>query len=157
MWSSTQAMMLCLKVSKIHVSCYLAFLPLELSSISEEHIWCKCQVRLFCIHDLKLKLNIIWSGNLTGQRITQTLRRNVYSAIIKQDIAFFDRSKTGELINRLSADTLLVSQCITNNIGDGIRNIAFCTGSLGMMVNSQPFYFISTFVICFHSFTCHQN
>nr|QST14984.1 ABCB10 protein [Diaphanosoma celebensis] len=76
--------------------------------------------------------------HISSQRITQSIRRKVYSAIVKQDIAFFDKTKTGELINRLSADSLLVSECLTNNIADGLRNTAFCSAGLGMMFLMSP-------------------
>ena len=69
-----------------------------------------------------------------GQRITQALRRNVYAAIVHQEVAFFDKNKTGELINRLSADTSLVSQCVTSNISDGIRSSALVVAGVAMMV-----------------------
>jgi len=71
---------------------------------------------------------------VAGQRITQTLRSNVYSAIVKQEVAFFDKNKTGELINRLSADTSLVSQCVTSNIADGIRSTTLVVAGVSMMV-----------------------
>ncbi|XP_057377426.1 ATP-binding cassette sub-family B member 10, mitochondrial-like [Daphnia carinata] len=75
---------------------------------------------------------------VSGQRITQALRRNVYAAIIKQEVAFFDKNKTGELINRLSADTSLVSQCVTSNISDGIRSSALVVSGVAMMFYMSP-------------------
>ena len=69
-----------------------------------------------------------------GQRITQSLRSSVYSAIVKQEIAFFDKNKTGELINRLSADTSLVSQCVTSNIAEGLRSTTLVVAAVSMMV-----------------------
>ncbi|XP_045033982.1 ATP-binding cassette sub-family B member 10, mitochondrial [Daphnia magna] len=75
---------------------------------------------------------------VSGQRITQALRRNVYAAIIKQEVAFFDKNKTGELINRLSADTSLVSQCVTSNISDGIRSSALVVAGVSMMFYMSP-------------------
>jgi ATP-binding cassette subfamily B (MDR/TAP) protein 10 len=43
----------------------------------------------------------------------------VFSAIIRQETAFFDKNKTGELINRLSADSQLVSQTVTQQVRPG--------------------------------------
>jgi len=40
----------------------------------------------------------------------------VFSSIIRQETAFFDKNKTGELINRLSADSQLVSQTVTQQV-----------------------------------------
>lgn len=49
-------------------------------------------------------------------------------------MAFFDLSRTGELVNRLSADTSLVGQALTNNISDGLRALAQISVGVSMMV-----------------------
>lgn len=51
-----------------------------------------------------------------------------------QETAFFDHTKTGELVNRLSADTALVSQAVTANISDGLRSTVMALAGVGMMV-----------------------
>jgi ATP-binding cassette subfamily B (MDR/TAP) protein 10 len=65
----------------------------------------------------------------------QTLRQTVFGAIVKQEIAFFDKNKTGELVNRLSADTSLVSQSVTMNISDGLRSTVMVVAGVSMMVS----------------------
>jgi ATP-binding cassette, subfamily B (MDR/TAP), member 10 len=45
----------------------------------------------------------------------------VFSSIVRQETAFFDKNKTGELINRLSADSQLVSQTVTQQVRQLIR------------------------------------
>jgi len=72
--------------------------------------------------------------HFAGQRITNKLRTTVFAAITKQEIAFFDKNKTGELINRLSSDTTLVSQSVTMNISDGIRSTFMVASGVSMMV-----------------------
>ncbi|CAG7786584.1 unnamed protein product, partial [Allacma fusca] len=71
--------------------------------------------------------------NIAGQKITNRMRTTVFSSILRQEIAFFDKNKTGELINRLSADTLLVSQSVTMNISDGLRNLFMVSAGVSMM------------------------
>jgi len=53
---------------------------------------------------------------------------------MKQEVAFFDKNKTGELISRLSTDAALVGRSVTFNISDGLRAIAQGVGAVGMMV-----------------------
>lgn len=36
-----------------------------------------------------------------GERLSSRIRQHLFASIIKQDIAFFDTHKTGELVNRL--------------------------------------------------------
>ena len=53
---------------------------------------------------------------------------------MKQEVAFFDKNKTGELISRLSTDAALVGRSVTFNISDGLRATAQGVGAVGMMV-----------------------
>ena len=71
---------------------------------------------------------------ISGNRIIKRLREGLFSNIVKQDIAFFDKNKTGELINRLSTDTSLVGQSVTMNISDGLRSILQAFGGISWMV-----------------------
>ena len=66
--------------------------------------------------------------------IVRNLREKLFSSITKQEIAFFDKRKTGELINRLSSDTSMVGRSITMNVSDGLRSLAQAVGGVGMMV-----------------------
>ena len=45
----------------------------------------------------------VYLMRVSGQNITAALRNKLFSSIVKQDTAFFDKNKTGELINRCVA------------------------------------------------------
>ena len=72
----------------------------------------------------------------SGQKIVRNLRASVFSSILTQEVAFFDRSRTGELINRLSADTAMVGRSITDNLSDGLRAVAQAAAGVSMMVGT---------------------
>lgn len=57
---------------------------------------------------------------------------------MKQEQGWFDRRSTGELINRLSADTQLVGQALSTNLSDGLRSIFAVLAGSGMMVITSP-------------------
>lgn len=80
----------------------------------------------------------VYLMNVAGQRITKSLRVSVFSSIMHQETAFFDHTKTGELVNRLSADTALVSQAVTANISDGLRSTVMAMAGVGMMFYMSP-------------------
>ncbi|KAH9507216.1 ATP-binding cassette sub- B member 10, mitochondrial [Bulinus truncatus] len=69
----------------------------------------------------------------SSQRIVKKLREFLFAKIMRQEIGFFDKNKTGELINRLSSDTLVVSQALSQNISDGFRSILQAVTGVGMM------------------------
>lgn len=49
--------------------------------------------------------------NTVGESITARLRRDMYQALLRQDMSFFDAVRTGELVSRLASDT--VRPCAT--------------------------------------------
>lgn len=67
--------------------------------------------------------------------MTQDLRLRVFSSILKQEQGFFDTRKTGELVNRLSADTQIVGQALSSNISDGLRSTIMVCAGTSMMVS----------------------
>jgi len=60
---------------------------------------------------------------LSGERIATRLRNTVYSCILTQDIAFFDSTPTGELLNRIVQDTGILTGVIMNNMSSWITPI----------------------------------
>uniref|UniRef100_A0A8C2ZR91 ATP-binding cassette sub-family B member 10, mitochondrial n=1 Tax=Cyclopterus lumpus TaxID=8103 RepID=A0A8C2ZR91_CYCLU len=74
----------------------------------------------------------------SGQQIVRNLRAAVFSSILRQEVAFFDRNRTGELINRLSADTGVVGRSITDNLSDGLRAVAQAAAGVSMMFYVSP-------------------
>ncbi|XP_060923890.1 ATP-binding cassette sub-family B member 10, mitochondrial [Limanda limanda] len=80
----------------------------------------------------------VYLMQLSGQRIVSNLRTSVFSSILRQEVAFFDRNRTGELINRLSADTAVVGRSITDNLSDGLRAVAQAAAGVSMMFYVSP-------------------
>lgn len=75
---------------------------------------------------------------ISGERIIQRLRNNLYGSILRQDMSFFDKNRSGELISRLAVDTAVVGKSITNNISDGLRAVATATVGSTMMFYVSP-------------------
>jgi ATP-binding cassette subfamily B protein len=72
----------------------------------------------------------VWLFTVAGERVVSRLRRDVYSAILRQDTAFFDSARTGELTNRLASDTTVLQNTVTVNVSMALR---FGAGALGGM------------------------
>ncbi|KAI8342223.1 hypothetical protein BD560DRAFT_412024 [Blakeslea trispora] len=75
---------------------------------------------------------------IAGERIIQNLRMDLYKTILKQEMAFFDKNRTGELISRLSTDTAIVGKSLTNNVSDGLRALATASVGSAMMLFVSP-------------------
>ncbi|RUS32575.1 LOW QUALITY PROTEIN: ATP-binding cassette sub-family B member 10, mitochondrial [Jimgerdemannia flammicorona] len=75
---------------------------------------------------------------VAGERIIQRLRNDLYKAILRQDMTFFDANRSGDLISRLTNDTNVVGKSLTQNISDGLRSLATTSVGLTMMVFISP-------------------
>ncbi|XP_059062838.1 ATP-binding cassette sub-family B member 10, mitochondrial [Achroia grisella] len=80
----------------------------------------------------------VYLMSISGQRMTQSLRKQAYGAIMRQEPAWFSRTSTGELVNRLSADTQLVGRNLSQNVSDGLRSFVMVCAGTGMMIYMSP-------------------
>ncbi|KAL2083692.1 hypothetical protein ACEWY4_021465 [Coilia grayii] len=80
----------------------------------------------------------VYLMQISGQQIVRNLRESLFSSIVRQEIGFFDKTRTGELINRLSADTTIVGRSMTDNLSDGLRSFAQIGVGVGMMFYVSP-------------------
>lgn len=65
-----------------------------------------------------------------GEQTVKRLRGKLFSQIISQEMTFFDFSKTGELLGRLSSDTSVLQNALSVNISMLIRNIVQVGGGI---------------------------
>lgn len=86
------------------------------------------------LFDLNTLLSVVV---FAGQQIVRNLRESLFSSILRQEVGFFDKTRTGELINRLSSDTAIVGSALTDNVSDGLRSIAQAGAGVSMMVSSS--------------------
>jgi len=70
---------------------------------------------------------------IVGERTAAHLRSRLYQKTIRQDAAFYDSNRHGELISRLSNDTTIAAKSITQNVSDGLRAIVSGLAGFGMM------------------------
>ena len=58
---------------------------------------------------------------LAGEKVVARLRVRLFSHLASLEVAFFDVTRTGELINRLSADTTVLKDAVTVNVSMALR------------------------------------
>lgn len=73
-----------------------------------------------------------------GERVVATLRESLYGSIMRQEIAFFDQRRTGELLSRLSSDAGVVQNAVSVNISMALRGIASLVGGLSLLAWTSP-------------------
>lgn len=75
---------------------------------------------------------------IAGERMVANLRKQLFSSILNKEAAFFDVNKTGELVNRLSTDTSIMSKSILESASFGLRRIVEGVGGIGFLLYLSP-------------------
>ena len=73
-----------------------------------------------------------------GERVTADVRNAVYARVLQQSPAFFETTRTGEVLSRLTTDTTLVQTVVGSSFSMGLRNAVMGMGALLMLVWSHP-------------------
>jgi len=69
-----------------------------------------------------------------GEKTVADIRNDVYRRLIAMDIGFFETTKTGELLSRLTADTTLLQTVIGSSVSIAARNSLLLIGGFGLLL-----------------------
>lgn len=75
---------------------------------------------------------------IVGERVVARLRSQLYRRTYVQDAEFFDANRVGDLISRLSSDTVIVGKSVTQNLSDGLRALFSGGAGFAIMVWTSP-------------------
>ncbi|OMP12778.1 hypothetical protein COLO4_02774 [Corchorus olitorius] len=64
-----------------------------------------------------------WLFSSASERVVARLRKDLFGHLMQQEIAFFDVTRTGELLSRLSEDTQIIKNAATTNLSEALRNL----------------------------------
>lgn len=73
-----------------------------------------------------------------GERVVADLRQAVYAHVLKLSPAFFELTRTGEVLSRLTADTTLIKTVVGSSASIALRNLFLFVGAASMMVFTSP-------------------
>jgi ATP-binding cassette subfamily B protein len=73
-----------------------------------------------------------------GERIVADLRRDVFAHLTALSPVFFDTSRSGELVSRLTADTTQIKAAVGASVSIALRNVMLFAGAATMMVITSP-------------------
>ena len=76
--------------------------------------------------------------SLLGEKVVADLRGQLYAHLVALDPAFHDRSRSGELVSRLSADSELLRSVIGTTMSVALRSSVTVVGSLVMLFVTSP-------------------
>jgi ATP-binding cassette subfamily B protein len=76
--------------------------------------------------------------SLLGERVVADLRRSLYGHLLSLDQTFFEKTRTGELLSRLSADTELLRSVVGSSMSVALRSGITVVGSAAMLAVTSP-------------------
>ena len=68
-----------------------------------------------------------------GERVTADIRSAVYRHVVEQSPEFFESTRTGEVLSRLTTDTTLIQSVVGTSISLALRNTLLFVGGLAML------------------------
>jgi len=76
--------------------------------------------------------------SLLGERVIADLRRSLYGHLLSLDQSFFERTRSGELLSRLSADAELLRSVVGSSMSIALRSAITVVGSAVMLAITSP-------------------
>ena len=73
-----------------------------------------------------------------GERVVADLRRDVYRHVLHLSPGFFEVTRTGEVLSRLTTDTSVIQTVIGASVTQALRNVLLTVGGLALLVDHQP-------------------
>jgi len=73
-----------------------------------------------------------------GERVIADIRKALYNHILELSPAFFEVTRTGEVLSRLTTDTTLIQTAIGSSVSIALRNLLMIVGGLGMLFLTSP-------------------
>lgn len=73
-----------------------------------------------------------------GERVVADLRTDIYQRVIRMDPTFFEVTRTGEVLSRLTTDTTLVQSLAGVNLSITLRSGIQLVGALALLIATSP-------------------
>ncbi|KAG5314660.1 ABCB8 protein, partial [Pseudoatta argentina] len=80
----------------------------------------------------------IYTLSHVGERVALSLRQDLFKSIIMQDIAFFDKTRSGEIVSRLTSDIQDFKSSFKICISQGLRSFTQIIGCIVSVIVISP-------------------
>ncbi len=75
----------------------------------------------------------VYLVNWLGERVVADIRKAVFAQVLRLEPAFFEVTRTGEVISRLTTDTSLLQVVVGTTLAVAVRNTLLFAGGLAML------------------------
>jgi ATP-binding cassette subfamily B protein len=110
------------------------FIAQDLGTVKRYFLWFLAAALVFSLFASIRYYLVTW----LGERVVADIRNAVYSNVIRMDPVFFEVTRTGEVLSRLTTDTTLVQSIAGSGISIALRTSLALVGGLVMLVLTSP-------------------
>jgi len=110
------------------------FIAQDIGTVNRYFGWFLAAALLFSVFAALRYYLVTW----LGERVVADLRKAVYQRVIGMDPAFFEVTKTGEVLSRLTTDTTLVQSISGVGLSIALRSSLNLVGGLVLLVLTSP-------------------
>jgi ATP-binding cassette subfamily B protein len=110
------------------------FIAQDLSTINRYFGWFLAAALVFSLFAALRYYLVSW----LGERVVADIRNAVFDRVIRMDPTFFEVTRTGEVLSRLTTDTTLVQSISGVGLSIALRSTLSLLGGLVMMVWTSP-------------------
>lgn len=90
----------------------------------------------------------IYLLSIIGENVACHMKTDLFNSIMKQDITFFDRHRSGEIMNRLTTDIQNFKSCFKQCVSQGLRSGAQIVGcGISLIMISPQMTFVTLLCI----------
>ena len=73
-----------------------------------------------------------------GERVVADVRKAVFAQVLSLDPSFFEITRTGEVISRLTTDTSILQTVVGSTLAIAVRNTLLIAGGIVMLIITSP-------------------
>jgi len=110
------------------------FIARDLGTVNRYFGWFLAATVVFSLFAALRYYLVTW----LGERVVADIRNAVYARVIRMDPAFFEITRTGEVLSRLTTDTTLVQSISGAGLSIALRSSLSLAGGLVMLVLTSP-------------------
>jgi len=118
------------------------FIARDLSTVNRYFGWFLAATVVFSLFAALRYYLVTW----LGERVVADIRDAVYARVIRMDPAFFEVTRTGEVLSRLTTDTTLVQSISGAGLSIALRSTLSLVGGLVMLILTSPRMAVYTLV-----------
>jgi ATP-binding cassette subfamily B protein len=106
----------------------------DVTTIDQHFVWLFAIAVIYGVFVALRVYLVMW----LGERVVADLREAVYSHVLRMDPGFFEITKTGEVLSRLTADTTLIQSISGAGLSIALRSGVTLIGGLVMLAVTSP-------------------